>query len=288
MGAVAALAFSIAALSASAATANPAVEFNDNLRAAGHVETSRLVVQLVAAVGVWRPEGPQGAPLDAAVFGEEGGALSAPGPLIRVAAGTAVSVSLHNRLAYDLTVHGLCDRPGPCRERSVRAGTTVTIFFRLKASGTYTYWAARGTETIETRSAADSQLGGAIVVDPPGAVARDRIFVVSIFTDPDKQDDLSAPFVPTINGRSWPFTERLHYQVGDRVRFRVVDLSFDAHAMHLHGFHFEVEAKGDGTISRGIAPRQRQLAVTERVAPNGTFAMSWTASRPGNCCSIAT
>ena len=44
-----------------------------------------------------------------------------------------------------------------------------------------------------------------------------------------------------INGRSWPATERFTYRRDDVVHWRVVNLSSQAHPMHLHGFYFEVD-----------------------------------------------
>jgi FtsP/CotA-like multicopper oxidase with cupredoxin domain len=49
-----------------------------------------------------------------------------------------------------------------------------------------------------------------------------------------------------INGRSWPHTERLHYKVGETVRWRWLNGSFSQHPMHLHGFHFRTTAPGTG------------------------------------------
>ena len=61
-----------------------AVSVNDNTRPAGRLEENVLNVRLYADVGSWRPEGPQGAPIEIAAFGEEGADLSIPGPLILV------------------------------------------------------------------------------------------------------------------------------------------------------------------------------------------------------------
>ena len=49
-----------------------------------------------------------------------------------------------------------------------------------------------------------------------------------------------------INGQSWPATERLTYQRGRRVRWRLINLSSQVHPMHLHGFYFVVDSVGDG------------------------------------------
>ena len=48
-----------------------------------------------------------------------------------------------------------------------------------------------------------------------------------------------------INGRSWPHTERLGYQVGDTVRMRLINAGAAVHPMHLHGFYFNVDSRGD-------------------------------------------
>src|SRR3712207_7271016 len=45
----------------------------------------------------------------------------------------------------------------------------------------------------------------------------------------------------TINGRAWPHTERLRYDIGDPVRWRIINLSTQVHPMHLHGFYFRSE-----------------------------------------------
>jgi len=76
---------------------------NDNRRAAGTLEKGVLTVSLDARMGRWYPEGEGGRALDVAAFGEEGKALSNPGPLIRVTVGTTVSATIHNRLDKPLT-----------------------------------------------------------------------------------------------------------------------------------------------------------------------------------------
>lgn len=67
-----------------APSAASAVSTNDNTRPAGRLEGDVLNVRLYTGVGSWRPEGPQGTPIEIAAFGEEGADLSIPGPLIRV------------------------------------------------------------------------------------------------------------------------------------------------------------------------------------------------------------
>ena len=87
----------------------------------------------------------------------------------------------------------------------------------------------------------------------------------------------------TINGKAWPNTERLTYTVGDTVRFRVINASAAVHPMHLHGFYFDVNSRGDGDADSTFGgatsvPR----VVTERAAPGRTFSMTWVPERAGN------
>ena len=164
-----------------------AVSTNDNTRPAGRLEGDVLNVRLYAGVGSWRPEGPQGTPIEIAAFGEEGADLSIPGPLIRVREGTTVVLTLRNTLGSALRVNGLCTRPSTCDPVSVAAGATQEIRFTLNAPGTYFYWGATGPGTVNTRQRRDTQLGGAIVVDPREGSPADRVFVISIFGEPPAQ-----------------------------------------------------------------------------------------------------
>ncbi len=261
-----------------------AINANDNTRLSGRLQGDVLHLRLVAEIGRWSPEGPQGDSHEVAAFGEEGAELSAPGPLIRVREGTTVVVTLRNTLRSALTVHGLCARPGPCEPVSVASGASHEMRFDLTAPGTYFYWGTSGHETLATRRASDTQLGGAIVVDPREGSAKDRIFVISTLGEPPPPPKARASEsdVFAINGLSWPHTERLDHKVGDRVRWRIINLSFTSHPMHLHGFYFVVEATGDIASERRLIPDQQRTGVTEYINIGRTFIMSWTPETPGN------
>jgi len=170
----------LAHVSMAQTTATPAaarvVSTNDNTRPVGRVDGDVLNLRLYAGVGSWRPEGPQGAPIEIAAFGEEGADLSNPGPLIRVREGTTAALTLRNALGSALRVNGLCTRPSKCEPVSVAAGTTQEIRFTLNAPGTYFYWAATGPGAVNRRQRRDTQLGGAIVVDPCEGSPADRVF----------------------------------------------------------------------------------------------------------------
>jgi FtsP/CotA-like multicopper oxidase with cupredoxin domain len=85
-----------------------------------------------------------------------------------------------------------------------------------------------------------------------------------------------------INGRSWPHTEHLTYTQGDSIRWRVINFTELDHPMHLHGFFFRVDSKGDGVADSVYAPAQRRMGVTEVMGPFQTLSLAWKADRPGN------
>jgi FtsP/CotA-like multicopper oxidase with cupredoxin domain len=104
-----------------------------------------------------------------------------------------------------------------------------------------------------------------------------------------KQDDPGPSFLKlrpdagfTINGLAWPHTERLRYELGDAVRWRVINLSTQVHPMHLHGFYFDVESVGDAVRDRRFAAGQRPRVVTQLMPPGSTMTMVWKPERAGN------
>ena len=271
-----------------------AVRPNDNLQAAGILTDGTLTLALRAAVGGWQPEGPAGPALEIEAFGEIGSVLTVPAPLIRVVEGTAIAVSIRNDLHTTLTVHGLCSREEKgCPTVDVPAGDTRDIRFPAGRAGTFHYWASSMGAPMPFR-----ELAGAFVVDPAsGARDPDRIFVITEWTSLTPQqvmeivtaDDQSAAFLErqprvlfAMNGLSWPATERLTYQRGERVRWRVINLSSQTHPMHLHGFYFDVDSLGNGHNDTVFDGEHRRRVVTQLVPSSGTMSMTWVPEREGN------
>ncbi len=277
----------------------PEVATHDNRTAAGTVVDGVLTLQLRAAAGLWRPEGNDGLARQIEAFGEISGPLSAPAPLIRVPTGTEIAATIRNDLPHPLRVNGLCERGGTdCPSLDIPPGETRQARFKSGRPGTYSYWGATTGMPQQFRAAEDTQLSGAFIVDPPGAVPdQDRVFVITEWTSLTRtelkrllgEDDPGAAFLKLkpdvtflINGRSWPHTERLKYDLADVVRWRVVNLSTQIHPMHLHGFYFEVDSLGDGGSDRIFAPAERSRVVTQLMQPGSTMAMTWKPERAGN------
>lgn len=263
--------------------ADQTITANDNRHAAGASANGSLTLRLVAEQGTWQPEGPNGRTLSVQAFREETGALSIPGPLLRVSTGTEIRVAIRNAIpGATLRVFGFRE-PQTIGDSGleIASGETREVVFRAGPPGTYHYWASTTGRSLAQRGDVDSQLGGAIVIDAPGPRADDRVLVVGVWRKPDTP---AGTFIDigTINGRSWPLTDALDYNVGDTVRWRVVNLSLDSHAMHLHGQHFTVLGTGDGATFRPYSEADQWSAVTQRTAPGATFDMQWSPERPGN------
>lgn len=264
-----------------------AVQPNDNRHAAGLLRHGVLTVHLDARMGDWRPDAEAGLAFRVAAFAADGGPLQTPGPLLRVPAGTEIRVTLTNHLTTRMWIHGMGASRGLAGEGvPIAANASRELRFRVTEPGTYYYAARTDTLPVFLRLNEDSQLGGAIVVDPPtGAAApNDRIIVMTLFgiNDWNTPSGLPRQFTVAFNGRTWPHTEHFQLTQGDSVHWRVVNLTFLGHPLHLHGFYFRVTAKGDGVRDTLYAPDENRLAVTENLGPFQTASLAWLPDRPGN------
>ena len=266
----------------------PVIEANDNLSSAGRTDGSTLTLTLEARMGRWNPDQDRRtSALSVAAFGEMGKAPTIPGPLIRVRSGTTIRVRVTNHLdSLPLTLHGLHSHPAATDDTvQVAPGATREVAFDAGAPGTYFYWASTAGGPIDERLGIDSQLSGALIVDPAeGPVPPDRVFVLSVFdlTEPDATPETPfAPFASAINGRSWPYTERMNLAVGDTVHWRWINPSADNHPMHLHGFYYRVDSRGTSVADTLYGPGQQRQVVTERLSEGTTMSMTWSPDRAG-------
>jgi FtsP/CotA-like multicopper oxidase with cupredoxin domain len=287
----------------SAPTAAPhAVAANDNRTPAGSYIRDTLVVRLTLATVAWHLLGDSTPALTVAAFAEEGKTPTIPAPLLRVRTGTPIHVVIHNTFDDTLIVRGLSERNPAVDSLILLPQTTRDVTFSRTKAGTYQYWAtlaewqrnvplppqARKHGLMRPRF--DSQLTGAFIVDPPGPIPHDRIFMITETVDqapPIRNDHRGMPGreFTAINGRSWPYTERLHYAVGDTIHWRIINTTFQSHPMHLHGFYFRVDAAGtaDPNVDSVYAPSQRRMVVTEIMKFGGdTRDITWSPDRPGN------
>src|SRR5688500_475499 len=258
-----------------------AVHANDNRRAAGRLRDGGLRVELVAARGQWYPERDEGPAHEVYVFGEQGRQLQNPGPLIRVPVGTEVRAIVRNSIGdAPLTVHGLHDRPGALRPLTIVAGGTDSVSFRLSKPGTFHYWGTtRGAKLLRDRWGMESQLLGAIIVDSAPPDASERIFVIGVEDDSGATPAGRNVRAATINGLSWPHSGQFDIAQGDTVRTRWINLSDRLHPIHLHGFYFQVDSKGDIAVDTAYDSTRKRMAVTELLLQGQTMSVTWVAER---------
>lgn len=261
------------------------VRANDNRKRAGELNKGVLTVRLAVGIARWYPESPTGPFVDVPTIAEEGKEPQIPAPLIRVRAGTRIVATIRNTLTDStIYVRGLVERPAASLDSvPIPPGESRTVRFVAGAPGTYFYMATPGI--IKPREPGSDipeqeQLGGAFVVDPEGGVPPDRIFVLNIWGQ--KKDSAKYTNAVAINGKTWPFTERVSAKVGDTLRWRVVNATVRNHPMHLHGFYFRVDARGTGKADTLYTPAEQRLGVTEDLSPGHSMYMVWSPDRPGN------
>lgn len=263
---------------------------NDNLAPAGITMRNVLAVRMEARPAQWHPQGDEAPGAIVPVFAEIGRQAQIPGPLIRVTGGTDVNLVIRNAVPNTvLTVHGLHSRPaiappGGTFTDSIQLsyGQVQQMRFRLDRPGTYYYWGTTTGASFDARTKEDAQLTGVIVVDEPGERRpRDRILVLGMWADTAASETsrhrLRELFV--INGKTWPWTDRLIHERGTPVRWRVVNASADMHPMHLHGFAYRVTRRGDGRDDLALA--RPEVVNTERMLPGQTMSLTFTPDRLG-------
>jgi len=259
------------------ASSLPEIEVNENHTAAGVLRDGVLMVQLEIGRGEWRPEAADGIALAVYAFGESGHRLQNPGPLIRVPQNTEIHASLHNHLAVPVGVHGLGIQGSDVV--NVAPGATEQVRFKATVPGLYFYWGATDTDDLKLRHGIDSELTGAIVVDPPGKVPDDEVFVMEMMSE--RPGASARQTLATINGKSWPYTQKFHYEIGKEAHWRWINATNEPHALHLHGFYYRVDAFNRAGQITSYGNDQHPMVVTQRIAQGETFDMSWSPTRAG-------
>ncbi|MGQ0641496.1 MAG: multicopper oxidase domain-containing protein [Gemmatimonadaceae bacterium] len=247
---------------------------NDNTVSAGTRVGDTLRINLVAMMARWAPEADSGPFLDVAAFAEEGSAPQVPGPLIRVTMGTTIRTTVRNTLNDTLLVVGLNGTSDTLRVAPAAINSTSSL---VRTPGSFAYYAHTLKGGKIQRHGPGEQLFGALIVDSAGSVP-DRVLVLKSWNEPPS----GTRFVIAVNGKSWPFTERITLDVGDIMRARVINGSESNHPMHLHGFYYDVTARGTWHSDTVLAPADQRFVVTETLQETQTMSMRWAPTRPGN------
>lgn len=278
------------------------VRANLNVKAAGALRAGVLSVTLEAKRTEWHLDGPDRPSRTIEAFSEPGKPPLLPGPLVRAPVGTEIRVSVRNSLPLPLTfflpaaIRGGPDTFAATDSVVVAPGALAVLTTHASVPGSYAYRATTPTGTSKVWRIA-GLLAGGLVIDSAGAPssAHDRVFVImqamdsafAAYVDSTNGDIQHAPpglarIIYTINGASWPRTERVAATVGDSLHWRVINATFDVHPMHLHGFYYRVDALSGpypGALSNAAPGR---MVVTQLMTPFSSMTMSWSPDRPGN------
>jgi FtsP/CotA-like multicopper oxidase with cupredoxin domain len=262
---------------------------NDNTKPGGSLAGGILTLNLEARRTIWRPDGDSLPGREVLALGEASGPPVVPGPLVRVPAGTTVDLTIRNTLDRDTIVFHLppeaSGRPAPAADDSVviAPGERGALRFVAAVPGNY-FYRARTNDPLARALRVGGLMAGAIVIDSAGSPPpRDRVMVLLASTDSAINGlPVGDRLVFSINGRSWPRTERLTATLGDTLRWRVINANNDVHPMHLHGFYFRVD-KLTGPPGGGSTPvAPAGMVVTQRLPPFTTMSMTWVPERAGN------
>jgi FtsP/CotA-like multicopper oxidase with cupredoxin domain len=194
-----------------------------------------------------------------------------PGPTLRAVVGDRVRINVKNNLTESSAVHwhGLLI-PNPMdgvpyvTQDPIKPGTTFTYEFTIRNAGSHMYHSHHNSADQVNRG-----LLGAFIILPANRAdypQYDKEFVLIM-------NDTLLGF--TLNGKSFPATDALVAQKGDRVLIRWMNEGMLYHPMHLHGMAMEV-CQRDGYP---IVPPY--LCDTIDVPPGNRFDCIIQANEPG-------
>jgi FtsP/CotA-like multicopper oxidase with cupredoxin domain len=216
-----------------------------------------------------------------------------PGPRLRVTEGERVRINVQNDLPEETTLHwhGLIlpnemDGAADVTQEPIEPGESYVYEFTAGQPGTYFY---------HSHQEPDRQQGlglyGALIIDPKDpsvdeAYDYDHEAVVQLqewlerdgYTYPAMTMEGALPNYFTINGKSYPETETMNMEVGERLRVRFIGSNNNfVHPMHIHGGPFEI-VETDGNPVQESA---RVLKDTVNVGPGERYDVVWEAREPG-------
>ncbi len=213
------------------------------------------------------------------------------GPTIEAVEGDRVRIYVTNRLPAPTSVHwhGIflpngMDGVAGLNQKPIPIGQTFKYEFTFRQHGTFMYHSHHDEMTQMAMG-----LMGMIILHPrrPTADYRvDRDFAMLLSEwfipmgakrpDPNAMSDFN---MLTINAKAFPGTAPLVVKKGDRVRFRIGNLSaMDHHPIHLHGHFFRITATDGGAIPLGA----QWPEATVLVPVGSTRDVEFVADAPGD------
>ncbi|MEX2658642.1 MAG: copper oxidase [Acidimicrobiales bacterium] len=214
-----------------------------------------------------------------------------PGPEIWVDQGDRLRINLVNELPVPTTIHWhgvavpneMDGVPGVSQD-PIEPGETFTYEFTAEPSGSFWYHSH-----FDSARQLDMGLSGAMVIEGKDDPAYDKQFIQMVdewIRLPDGRNGWEGVAHAghnqaeynwfTINGKSFPATENMVVDEGDRVLIRIMNAGYQSHPMHLHGKRFLVVAKD------GAPLESPYLADTVLVGSGERYDIEFVADDPGD------
>lgn len=185
-------------------------------------------------------------------FGSPGEEPSVPGPEIRVTEGDLVRITLRNTHTqpHSFHPHGIIsvaqEMDGvSATSHQILPGEAFTYEFVAANPGTHAYHCH-----IQTYTHLDMGMYGAIIVEPKDDTLKvwDREYSLTLDEWDSRQDALAAKHVSEpnyflINGKAAPHNDKYEVPEGEVALFRMTNVGYQPHSLHLHGMSFLVVTK---------------------------------------------
>jgi FtsP/CotA-like multicopper oxidase with cupredoxin domain len=194
-----------------------------------------------------------------------------PGPEIRVTEGDNVRVVCTNEMAQSTSIHfhgvlvpNSMDGVPYITQPPILPGESFNYEFTARNPGSHMYHSHHNAA-----EQVSSGLLGAFIIEPADASREPEVTAEYTLI----LNDTTMGF--TLNGKSFPYTQPIVANLGDRIRVRYMNEGFMIHPMHLHGMPQLVIAKDGYNLP---AP---YLCDTLNVAPGERYDVLVDCDEPG-------
>jgi FtsP/CotA-like multicopper oxidase with cupredoxin domain len=193
-----------------------------------------------------------------------------PGPTLQVTEGETVRLNVTNEMTQSTAIHfhGLLvpnavDGVPFITQPVIKPGEMFTYEFRTRNAGSHMYHSHHNAAEQVTRG-----LLGAFIVQPRDTSREPQVTAEYIMV----LNDSSLGF--TLNGKSFPYTQPIVANRGDKIRVRYMNEGLMIHPMHLHGIPQLVFAKDGYNLpvpylcdTLNIAPGERYDVIVDCTEP---------------------
>jgi len=194
-----------------------------------------------------------------------------PGPEIRITEGDQVRINVRNEMTQSTTVHwhgvvvpNNMDGVGYVNQPPIKPGETFAYEFTARNAGSHMYHSHHNAA-----EQVSSGLLGAFIIEPADKSREPEVTAEYTLI----LNDTTIGF--TINGKSFPYTQPIVANKGDRIRIRYMNEGFMIHPFHLHGIPQLVFAKDGYHLP---AP---YLCDTLNIAPGERYDVLVDCTEPG-------